>query len=398
MWERAAFTSSLLALSGTRSEGICVIVGVVKENKVDENRVGLLPVGVEALAENGHRVLIESDAGLASGVLDEDYRAAGAEIVKRSERVYDEAAFVVRVKEPREADIKRLRPGQILFCYFHFAANRELTLAIKESGIVALAYETVQLPNGELPLLVPMSEVAGRMALQEGAKYLERPQGGRGILLAGVPGVAPADVVILGGGVVGSNAARIAAGLGANVFVLDINLERLRYLEDIMPPNVTTLMSNRYNLNKLISSADLVVGAVLRPGARAPRIVTRKMISGMKEGAVIVDVSVDQGGCVETCRPTTHSQPTYKVDEVIHYCVTNIPGAVPRTSTFALTNATLPYIVEIANRGWKAACRGAVELARGLNMIEGRVTHAGVAEAWGLSLAPVAEILGDSHP
>ncbi len=371
-----------------------MIVSVVKENKVDENRVGLLPVGVEALVENGHRVLVQSGAGVASGFLDSDYKDAGAEISEDLKEIYGLAELVVRVKEPQKKDISLLRPGQMVFCYFHFAASRELTLAVQDSGIVALAYETVELPNGELPLLVPMSEVAGRMALQEGAKYLESPQGGRGILLAGVPGVAPADVVILGGGVVGANAARIAAGLGANVFVLDINLARLRYLADVMPPNVITLMSNRYNLNKLVSSADLVIGAVLKTGARAPRLVTREMVSKMKEGAVIVDVSVDQGGCVETCRPTTHSQPTYKVGEVIHYCVTNIPGAVPRTSTFALTNATLPYIMEIADKGWREASRTSTELAAGLNIVEGRVTHTGVAEAWDLPLETLSEVLG----
>ncbi len=364
-----------------------MVIGVPREIKADENRVALLPVGAEALVQSGHRVLVETGAGGASGALDEDYVAAGAEVVKKPEKIYGPADMVVKVKEPLEEEYGLLRPGQVLFCYFHFAASRELTLAVQKSGIVAVAYETVQLDNGALPLLIPMSEVAGRMAIQEGAKYLESPQGGRGILLAGVPGVAPADVVILGGGIVGANAARISAGLGANVFVLDINLQRLRYLEDVMPPNVTTLMSNTYNLNKLVTSADLVIGAVLIPGAKAPNLVTRQMISEMKEGAVIVDVSVDQGGCVETCRPTTHTDPTFVVDGVSHYCVANIPGAVPRTSTFALTNATLSYILELANKGWKKAAQTCPELAAGINIVDGKVTHAGVAEAWGTPLA-----------
>ena len=370
-----------------------MVVGVPREIKEDENRVALLPVGVETLVGAGHRVMAESGAGWASGAPDGDYTAAGAKVVADAVKIYREADLVVKVKEPQETECDLLRPNQVLFCYFHFAASRELTLAIQASGIVAVAYETVQLPGGELPLLIPMSEVAGRMALQEGAKYLESPQGGRGILLAGVPGVAPADVVILGGGVVGSNAARVAAGLGANVFVLDIDLARLRYLEDIMPPNVITLMSNSYNLNKLVASADLVIGAVLRPGAKAPKLVTRQMVSEMKEGAVIVDVSVDQGGCVETCRPTTHTDPTYVVDGVSHYCVANIPGAVPRTSTFALTNATLPYVLKLANGGWKEAALAHPELAAGLNIVAGKVVHQGVAEAWDLPLAQLSECL-----
>ena len=370
-----------------------MIIGVPGEIKADENRVALLPVGAESLVRAGHRVLVESNAGRASGAPDEDYTAAGAEIFDRPQGIYEQADMIVKVKEPLEAEYGLLRPGQILFCYFHFAASRELTLTVQKAGIVAMAYETVQMPNGTLPLLIPMSEVAGRMAVQEGAKYLESTQGGRGILLSGVPGVAPADVVILGGGVVGANAARIAAGLGANVFVLDIDLPRLRYLEDVMPANVTTLMSNTYNLGKVVTSADLVIGAVLRPGAKAPKLVSRQMVSSMKEGAVIVDVAVDQGGCVETCRPTTHTDPTFVVDGVSHYCVTNIPGAVPRTSTFALANATLPYIQQIANRGWREAARIGPELAAGINIVDGKVMHAGVAEAWGLPLASLSEVL-----
>lgn len=371
-----------------------MVVGVPKEIKADENRVGLLPVGVEALQKSGHRVLLQAGAGIGTGVEDEAYAAAGAEIVGSIEDIYGESDLVVKVKEPLEAEYPLLREEQVLFCYFHFAASRELTAAVQEAGGVAVAYETVQEESGALPLLIPMSEVAGRMAVQEGAKYLESPQGGRGILLAGVPGVAPADVVVLGGGIVGSNAARIAAGLGANVFVLDINLHRLRYLEDVMPPNVVTLASNTYNLNKLVVSADLLIGSVLRTGAKAPKLVSREMISTMKEGAVIVDVSVDQGGCVETCRPTTHADPTYVVDGVSHYCVANIPGAVPRTSTFALTNATLPYIVMLADLGWKEAARQRVDLAAGVSIVNGKITYGGVGEAWDLPVTPLTSLLG----
>lgn len=370
-----------------------MVIGVPREIKADENRVALLPVGAETLVQNGHRVLVETHAGTASGLADGDYASTGAEIVSGPDEVYGRADMVVKVKEPLESEYGLLRPGQVLFCYFHFAASKELTAAIQASGITAIAYETVQHSSGQLPLLIPMSEVAGRMAVQEGAKYLEKPQGGRGILLAGVPGVAPADVVILGGGVVGSNAARIASGLGANVFILDIDLQRLRYLEDVMPPNVTTLMSNTYNLNKLITSADLLIGAVLKPGAKAPNLVSREMVSEMKEGAVIVDVSVDQGGCVETCRPTTHTDPTYVVDGVSHYCVANIPGAVPRTSTFALTNATLSYVLEIADLGWREAARLSPAVAAGVNIVDGRITYSGVAEAWDLPFTPLSEVL-----
>ena len=371
-----------------------MVVGVPREIKADENRVALLPVGAEALVRAGHRVLVESPAGRSSGALDQDYAAAGAEVVDGPEAVYGQADLVVKVKEPQRSECELLRPGQILFCYFHFAADQELTLAVRDSGVVAVAYETVQLASGSLPLLIPMSEVAGRMAVQEGAKYLESPQGGRGILLSGVPGVAPADVVILGGGIVGANAARIAAGLGANVFVLDIDLARLRYLEDVMPANVTTLMSNTYNLNKVVTTADLVIGAVLRPGAKAPKLITRQMVAGMKEGAVIVDVAVDQGGCAETTHPTTHASPTFVVDGVSHYCVANIPGAVPRTSTFALTNATMPYVLNLANKGWKEAGAAFPELALGVNIAAGKITHPGVADAWGLLPTPLSEVMG----
>jgi len=368
-----------------------MIIGVPKEIKSDENRVGLLPGGAEQMVAAGHRVLVEAGAGLPSGARDEDYLAAGAHIGQDGAGIYGEAELIIKVKEPLLQEYDLVRPGQVLFCYFHFAADLGLTRAMQERRIVAVAYETVQSSDGSLPLLIPMSEVAGRMAVQEGAKYLEKPHGGRGILLSGVPGVAPADVVIIGGGVVGSSAARIAAGMGANVFLLDVDLPRLRYLADVMPPNVTTLMSNPYNLKKLVASADLLIGAVLIPGAKAPRLVSRGMVGSMKEGAVLIDVAVDQGGCVETCRPTTHSDPTYVVDGVIHYCVTNMPGAVPRTSTFALTNATFRYALEIANKGWEVAARTNPEIAPGVNIVDGKVTHPGVAEAWGIPFTSLTD-------
>ncbi len=371
-----------------------MIIGVPKEIKIDENRVGLLPAGAEQMTAAGHRVLVEAGAGLASGARDDDYREAGAQLVDGPEQLYGEADLIIKVKEPVSPEYRLVRPGQVVFCYFHFAADRGLTEAMQASGIVAMAYETVEEPDGSLPLLIPMSEVAGRMAVQEGAKYLEKPRGGRGILLSGVPGVAAADVVVIGGGVVGSNAARIAAGIGANVFILDVDLERLRYLADVMPPNVATLMSNPYNLKKLVASADLLIGAVLIPGAKAPKLVSREMLQTMKEGAVLVDVAVDQGGCSETCRPTTHRDPTYVVDGVIHYCVTNMPGAVPRTSTFALTNATFRYALEIANKGWREAARTHPAIAAGINMVSGQVTHPGVAAALEVPLKNWADVRG----
>jgi len=369
-----------------------MIIGIPKEIKADENRVGLLPGGAEQLVAAGHRVLVEAGAGHASGARDEDYVSAGARVVQTAAEIYGEAELIVKVKEPLPQEYDLFHPGQALFCYFHFAADLGLTRAMQDRGIVAIAYETVQSSDGSLPLLIPMSEVAGRMAVQEGAKYLEKPRGGRGILLSGVPGVAPADVVIIGGGVVGSGAARIAAGMGANVFILDVDLARLRYLADVMPPNVTTLMSNPYNLKKLTASADLLIGAVLIPGAKAPRLVTRGMLAFMKEGSVLIDVAVDQGGCAETSRPTTHSDPTYVVDGVIHYCVANMPGAVPRTSTFALTNATFRYALEIANKGWQAAARTNPEIASGINVVGGKVTHRGVAEAWGIPFTALTDM------
>ncbi|HEX6926347.1 MAG TPA: alanine dehydrogenase, partial [Longimicrobiaceae bacterium] len=332
-------------------------IGVPKEVKVAENRVALVPAGAEVLVQRGSEVLLERGAGVGSGFDDEQYRAAGAEIVDSAEEVWTRSEMILKVKEPTPEEWPFIRPGQLIFTYFHFAADERLTRAIMDSGAVAIAYETVQLDSGDLPLLTPMSEVAGRMAVQAGAKYLERFHGGRGLLLGGVPGVPPADVVILGGGVVGANAARIAAGFGAHVRLLDISLERLRYLADVMPSNVDLIYSNRHNLLEQLAHADLLIGAVLLPGAKAPKLVRAEDLKLMKKGAVIVDVAVDQGGCVETIRPTTHEDPIYEVDGVIHYGVANMPGGVPRTSTLALTNATFPYAAQLARIGWEEACR-----------------------------------------
>jgi alanine dehydrogenase len=361
-----------------------MIVGVPIEIKADEHRVALLPVGAEQLAARGHRVLVESGAGRGSGFEDDAYQEAGAEIVPTARDVYGKAEMILKVKEPLAAEYELLRPDQIVFTYFHFAASRELTEAVLASRCVAIAYETVQLPDRELPLLTPMSEVAGRMAIQEGARFLEYRMGGSGILLGGVPGVYPAIVAVLGGGVVGTHAAKMAAGLGADVVILDVNLDRLRYLDDIMPKNVRTMMSNPANVRDVIARSDLVVGAVLIPGGRAPWLVTRDMLSLMKPRSVIVDVAVDQGGCVETSRPTTHEDPVYNVDGIVHYCVANMPGAVPRTSTIALTNATLPYAIRLADHGWKDAVRRQPDLALGVNMVGGKITYQAVAEAFEL--------------
>ncbi len=361
-----------------------MIIGVPKEIKTNENRVSLLPVGAQAFRQHGHTVLVEARAGLGSGFDDESYRKAGAEIVAGPQEIYSRAHMIMKVKEPLQSEYGLIRKDQIVFTYFHFASSRELTDAMMKSRCMAIAYETVQKADGSLPLLIPMSEVAGRMAPQEGAKYLEKTMGGRGILLGGVPGTEPADVVIIGGGIVGSNAAKIAAGFGARVTILDNNLYRLRYLDDVMPRNVTTMMSNHYNILKTVKKADLVIGAVLIPGAKAPHLVTRDMLREMKPGSVIIDVSVDQGGCVETCKPTTHENPTYVIDGVLHYCVANMPGAVPFTSTVALTNATLPYALEIANKGVASSLSTNNEIRLGLNMADGKITYKGVADAFGL--------------
>ncbi len=361
-----------------------MIVGVPREIKSDEYRVAMLPVGVEMLCQSGHRVLFQSGAGIGSGIPDQDYRSSGAEIVDTAEEIFTYADLIVKVKEPLEPEWGMLRREQILFTYCHFAADEKLTREVLATGVTAVAYETLRGPKGKLPLLTPMSEVAGRMSVQEGAKYLERPQEGRGILLGGVPGVAPAHIVILGGGVVGKNAAQIAAGFQADVNILDVNVDRLRYLEDIMPANVNTLYSDRHNIIEQISRADLVIGSVLIPGARAPKLVTQNDLRRMKPGAVIVDVAVDQGGCFESTHPTTHSDPTYIVDGVVHYCVANMPGAVGRTSTYALCNVTFPYVMKIAQKGLLEAVSDDDGFAEAINMYAGHLTNRAVAETFGM--------------
>ncbi|RJP35064.1 MAG: alanine dehydrogenase [Phycisphaerales bacterium] len=365
-----------------------MIVGVPKEIKTHEYRVAVTPVGVDELVRRGHRVLVEHDAGIGSGITDDEYRAVGATIVQTPAEVFAEANMIVKVKEPLAGEWPMMRQGQVMFTYFHFAADRELTEGVLSTGSIAIAYETITDRNGRLPLLTPMSEVAGKMSIQEGAKYLERPMMGRGILLGGVPGVRPAEVLIIGGGVVGTNAAKVAAGLGANVTIMDVNLDRLRYLDDVMPANVHTAYSDRLTLLRLIETADLVIGAVLIPGARCPILIPREVLGRMQNGAVIVDVGVDQGGCCETIKPTTHENPTYIVDNVVHYGVANMPGAVGRTSTFALTHATLPYALRLADLGWEKACRADRGLAAGVNMERGRLTNGAVAEAFGMKWAP----------
>jgi len=370
-----------------------MVVGVPKEIKANENRVAMTPVGVEVMTHHGHTVLVQKDAGMGSGFDDRDYERSGAEVVEDPAEIFRRADMIVKVKEPLPQEYDLIREGQVVFTYFHFAASRELTEAIIRTKCVAIAYETVQKDDGSLPLLIPMSEVAGRMAVQEGAKCLEKIWGGKGMLLSGVPGVEPANVVIIGGGVVGTNAAKMAAGLGAQVTILDVNLERLRYLDDVMPQNVRTVISNPETIRKSISQADLVIGAVLIPGAKAPKLITRDMLKLMKPGSVIVDVAVDQGGCVETIRPTTHAEPTYVVDGVIHYGVANMPGAVPMTSTVALTNATLPYALKLADLGYRKAIEDDPELARGVNIYFGKVTHKGVADAFDLPYVPLEEAM-----
>jgi len=359
-----------------------VIIGVPKEVKDNEFRVGIVPGGVEELVLAGNKVLVEKGAGRGSGISDKEFKDAGAEIVSQKRDLFRRAEMILKVKEPQASEYKLIRPGQILFCYFHFAASQKLTQAILKTKAVAIAYETIRLASGEHPLLTPMSEVAGKMAIQEGAKYLERSMGGKGILLGGVPGVRPAKVVVIGGGVVGFNAAKIAAGIGAKVSVLDINPSRLRYIEDVLPKNVTTLVSNRRIIREEVREADLLVGAVYVEGAKAPRLVTKEMVKRMKPGSVIVDVAIDQGGCIETARPTTHSKPIYLWQGVVHYCVTNIPGAVGMTSTYALTNSTLPFVLEIAKLGYKEAVRHNPAIFHGLNIDQGVLVHPAVKAAF----------------
>lgn len=370
-----------------------MIIGVPKEIKNNENRVALTPAGASELIKHGHTLYVQKIAGEGSGFSDSEYQAAGATILNTIEEVYAIAEMIIKVKEPIESEYSLIKKNQLLFTYFHFASYEPLTHAMIERGAVCLAYETVEKADRSLPLLIPMSEVAGRMSIQEGAKYLEKPMGGRGVLLGGVPGVKPAEVLVLGGGIVGTQAAKMAAGLGARVTMMDISLPRLRQLDDIMPANVETMISNEYNVRNAIKTADLVIGGVLIPGAKAPKLITRDMLPSMKKGAVIVDVAIDQGGCFETSKPTTHAEPCYEVNGVVHYCVANMPGAVPYTSTLALTNATLPYAVQLANKGWKKACADSNELKLGLNVISGKVVYKGVAEAFNLEYTEVDTFL-----
>ncbi|MBL8849740.1 MAG: alanine dehydrogenase, partial [Planctomycetaceae bacterium] len=359
-----------------------------------EYRVGMLPVGVDELTQAGHHVLIERGAGLGSGISDDDYAQQGAEIVDAAPDVWARADLIVKVKEPLPAEWPWMRPGQLVFTYFHFAADERLTREVLKTGATAIAYETLRGRSGDLPCLTPMSEVAGRMSIQEGAKFLERPQEGRGILLGGVPGVPPAHITVLGGGVVGKNAARIAAGFQADVVIMDVNVERLRQLDDVLPANVNTVFSDRHNIREELRLADLVIGSVLIPGARAPRLVTRADLKLMKPGAVVIDVAIDQGGCFETSRPTTHSKPTYIVEDIVHYCVTNMPGAVGRTSTYALCNVTFPYALRLANLGLAEACRRDLGFAEAVNMHAGKVTNRPVAETFGVEYTPLAAAIG----
>ena len=369
-----------------------MIIGVPKEIKNNENRVAVTPGGVQEFVKHGHKVYVQHTAGNGSGFSDEQYVQAGAHILNTIEEVYGIAEMIVKVKEPIELEYALIRENQLLFTYFHFASYEPLTHAMIKSGAICLAYETVEV-NRTLPLLIPMSEVAGRMSIQEGAKYLEKPMGGLGILLGGVPGVKPANVIVLGGVIVGTQAAKMAAGMGADVTIMDVNLNRLRQLDDIMPANVKTQYSSEYNIREAIKTADLVIGGVLIPGAKAPKLITKDMLSTMKPGAVIVDVAIDQGGCFETSKPTTHAEPTYVVDGVVHYCVANMPGAVPYTSTLALTNATLPYAIQLANKGWQQACKDNADLRLGLNVVNGKIVYEGVSQAFNLEYTPVSEVL-----
>lgn len=369
-----------------------MIIGIPKEIKNNESRVALTAAGVFELKEHKHRVLVEYGAGEGSGISDEEYILAGAEMIADAAAIWALADMIVKVKEPIAEELARARSGQIIFTYFHFAASYELTLAMLNSGAVCIAYETVEKADRSLPLLTPMSEVAGRMAVQQGARYLEKPVRGRGVLLGGVPGVSPGRVLILGAGIVGVQAAKMASGLGAHVTILDVNTDRLRYVNDVLPPHVVTEYSSKYTIRKLIKTHDLIIGAVLIPGAKAPNLITREMLKEMRPGTVLIDVAVDQGGCVETCRPTTHENPTYIIDDILHYCVANMPGAVPFTSTLALTNSTLPYILKLANLGWKEACEQNADLAKGLNIVNGNIVYKGVAEAFGLEMVSTAAV------
>lgn len=370
-----------------------MVIGVPKEIKNNENRVALTPAGASEMRKFGHTVYVQTEAGTGSGFSDDEYKAAGAHILPTIEAVYEIAEMIMKVKEPIASEYNLIKENQLLFTYFHFASSEPLTHAMVARKSVCLAYETVQSSNGALPLLVPMSEVAGRMSIQEGAKYLEKPLKGRGILLGGVPGVPPAKVLVLGGGIVGTQAAKMAAGLGAHVTILDVSLNRLRYLSDIMPANVYTQISNDYNIRELVKTSDLIIGAVLIPGAKAPNLITRDMLKTMRPGTVLVDVAVDQGGCIETCKPTTHEDPTFIIDDVVHYCVANMPGAVPYTSTLALTNATLPYAIQLANKGWRKAVQDNEDLRLGLNVVNGEICYKGVSDAWNLPYTPVEQIL-----
>jgi alanine dehydrogenase len=370
-----------------------MIIGVPKEIKNNENRVALTPAGAKELIKRGHQVYVQQSAGLGSGFSDQDYSAVGANLLPTIEATYQIAEMIMKVKEPIESEYNLIKPNQLLFTYFHFASYEPLTKAMVASKAICLAYETVEKADRSLPLLVPMSEVAGRMAIQKGANYLEKPLGGRGILLGGVPGVLPAKVLILGGGIVGTQAAWMAAGLGADVIIMDLSLPRMRYLADVMPANVKTMMSNEFNIREQIKQADLIIGAVLIPGAKAPHLITKEMLKDMKKGAVVVDVAVDQGGCIETCKPTTHENPTYVINDVVHYCVANMPGAVPYTSTLALTNATLPYAIQLADKGWKKAAQENADLVPGLNVIQGDIVFKAVAEAFSMPYTPVEKHL-----
>lgn len=366
-----------------------MIIGIPKEIKNNENRVALTPAGAKELVKKGHTVYVQHMAGENSGFPDSAYEEAGARILPTIEEVYGIAEMIVKVKEPIASEYPLVRKGQVVFTYFHFASEEALTRAMMESGSICLAYETVEKPDHSLPLLIPMSEVAGRMSIQEGARFLEKPQGGKGILLGGVPGVKPAKVLVLGGGIVGYNAALMAAGLGADVTIADISLPRLRYLSEVMPANVKTLYSSAHSIEQELPTTDLVIGSVLIPGAKAPHLITRPMLRLLKKGSVLVDVAIDQGGCFETSHPTTHADPIYEVDGIIHYCVANIPGAVPQTSTWALTNATLPYVLQLADKGWQKACEEDAGLRLGLNIVEGRIVYPAVAEAFGLPCDPL---------